>query len=150
MVFSKLIIQKSDFTNPLFNLFSGEYVGDFIVNLYANYSANISTFHLIGHSLGAHIAGFAGKQVQNRTGVNVGRITGLDPAGPLYRLTNEDDRLGRGDADLVVALHTDAGFNGYPDPLADIDFYANSGYPNQPGCFDFIDSRFSFYIKIPI
>lgn len=112
------------------------------MDLNANYSANLSNIHVVGHSLGAHIAAFAGKRVQNRTGVNLGRITGLDPAGPLYRLAGPSDRLASTDADLVVALHTDAGFNGYPDRIGDIDFYANGGTPSQPGCLELLDSRF--------
>lgn len=114
--------------------FSGEYIGDRIIDLYANYSANLSAFHLVGHSLGAHIAGFAGKTVQTLTGINLGRITGLDPAGPLFLLADADDRLANTDADLVVALHTDGGVNGYLGALGDIDFYANGGIPEQPGC----------------
>lgn len=103
---------------------------------------------MIGHSLGAHIAAFAGKRVQNKTGVNVGRITGLDPAGPMYRLAGTNDRLASTDADLVVALHTDGGFNGYPDRIGDIDFYANGGVPSQPGCLELLDSRFLYRVAV--
>jgi len=37
--------------------------------------------HLIGHSLGAHVSGAAGRALFNRTGMKVHRISGLDPAG---------------------------------------------------------------------
>lgn len=116
----------------------GNYVGDLIIDLYENYSANLDNIHLVGHSLGAHVAGFAGKAVQTATGRNVGRITGLDPAGPLYRLAGAGDRLAKTDADLVVALHTDGGVAGYWSPIGDIDFYANGGFPQQPGCSDIL------------
>ena len=38
-------------------------------------------FHLIGHSLGAHICGYAGKRVKN-----LGRISALDAARPLFQV----------------------------------------------------------------
>lgn len=98
---------------------------------------------MIGHSLGAHIAGFAGKTVQNYTNSSsVGRITALDPAGPLYLLAGPNDRLANTDADLVVALHTDGGVLGYLGEIGNIDFYANGGTPHQPGCFDFLTSKY--------
>lgn len=129
-----LILKKPYSSSALLNLFPGNYVGNFILNLHAAYNANLKTIHLVGHSLGAQISGFAGKLIQNSTGVNLSRITGLDPAGPLYRLAGERDRLAETDADLVVVLHTDGGVNGYLGRLGDLDFYANGGVPVQPGC----------------
>uniref|UniRef100_T1KJC1 Lipase domain-containing protein n=1 Tax=Tetranychus urticae TaxID=32264 RepID=T1KJC1_TETUR len=52
---------------------------EFIFKL-CNFSAlKSSNIDLIGHSLGAHIA-------LKRKGLLIGRITGLDPAGPLFTL----------------------------------------------------------------
>lgn len=72
--------------------------------------------------------------------MSVGRITGLDPALPLFSLVDEEDRLSKDDADLVVAVHTDGGFAGFMDAVGDIDFYPNGGTPIQPGCIE-ITSR---------
>lgn len=127
---------------PLYSFeISGNYVGNLIATLHTEYSASLGNFHIIGHSLGAHIAGFAGKYVQNATNTTIGRITGLDPAGPLYLLAGPADRLADTDADLVVVLHTDGGVLGYLGEIGDIDFYANGGTPHQPGCFDFLTSK---------
>lgn len=92
---------------------------------------------MVGHSLGAHVAGFAGRAVQDLTGgLQIARITGLDPAGPLYSefWVGEDNRLNNDDAELVVAIHTDGGLAGYINPIGDIDFYPNGGVQPQPGC----------------
>ncbi|PRD20238.1 UNVERIFIED_CONTAM: Pnliprp2 [Trichonephila clavipes] len=61
-------------------------------------------FHLIGHSLGAHIAGFSGKIIQH-----IRRITALDPAlAPFQNLTREE-KLDSSDASLVDVIHTNGG-----------------------------------------
>ncbi|XP_034241771.1 phospholipase A1-like [Thrips palmi] len=86
--------------------------------------------HLIGHSLGAHVAGIAGKSM---TKGKLARITGLDPAGPLFQLTDNNGILYRGDADLVDIIHTNAGYLGKTMHLGNVDFYPNGGH-FQPGC----------------
>jgi len=86
----------------------------------------------IGHSLGAHTCGFAGKRTK------WGRISGLDPAGPMFENYPNGARLQPGDANLVDAIHTmgKEGFIldlGTLVPLGHIDFYPNGG-GIQPGC----------------
>jgi len=88
---------------------------------------------LIGHSLGAHIAGFVGKR---RPGI--GRITGLDPAEPFFQGYPVDARLDPSDANFVDVIHSDiasifAGGFGSKDLMGHVDFFPNGGY-NQPGC----------------
>ena len=67
-------------------------------------------FHIIGHSLGAHIAGYAGEKLisMSRETGKLGRITALDPAQPLFQNTPEFVRLDPGDAEFVDVIHTDA------------------------------------------
>jgi len=90
--------------------------------------------YCIGHSLGSHVCGFAGKRLK------FGRITGLDPAGPLFDGYDEKAGLQKSDADFVDVIHTH-GKNGVilnlgtMRPLGDVDFYPNGGGV-QPGCIN--------------
>lgn len=101
--------------------------------------------HVIGHSLGSHVAGFAGKRVKEMLGRKIERITGLDPAGPLFEPLPISNRLNSGDAQMVDIIHTDGGVFGFFKPIGTVDFFANGGVPFQPGCAaaipNILDSR---------
>uniref|UniRef100_A0A8I3Q8D7 Triacylglycerol lipase n=1 Tax=Canis lupus familiaris TaxID=9615 RepID=A0A8I3Q8D7_CANLF len=100
----------------------------------ANYSYSPSQVQLIGHSLGAHVAGEAGSRTPG-----LGRITGLDPVEASFQGTPEEVRLDPTDADFVDVIHTDAaplipflGF-GMSQKVGHLDFYPNGG-KQMPGC----------------
>ncbi|CAG9113517.1 unnamed protein product [Plutella xylostella] len=97
-----------------------------------SYGVNGSRIHLIGHSLGAQVMGYAGEYSSNR----VSRITGLDPARPLFELPEmgASRRLDPSDAEFVDIIHTCAGVYGYLMSHGHADFYPNDGRPSQPGC----------------
>ncbi|XP_072787395.1 pancreatic lipase-related protein 2-like isoform X3 [Taeniopygia guttata] len=108
-----------------------EYLVNFLEKEYGYSPANI---HFIGHSLGAHVAGEAGRRKPG-----IGRITGLDPAGPLFQYTPTMVRLDPSDAKFVDIIHTHAGhlfFDFAPGMLqtcGHLDFYPNGG-KRMPGC----------------
>ncbi|XP_053063257.1 pancreatic lipase-related protein 3 isoform X1 [Acinonyx jubatus] len=103
-----------------------------------------SKVHLIGHSVGAHLAGEAGSRVPG-----LGRITGLDPAGPYFHNTPNEVRLDPSDANFVDVIHTNAvrllfEFGaGTINACGHLDFYPNGG-KHMPGCEDLITPLFSF------
>ncbi|XP_009944614.1 PREDICTED: pancreatic lipase-related protein 2-like [Leptosomus discolor] len=104
-----------------------------LVNLLEkDYGYSPANIHFIGHSLGAHAAGEAGRRKPG-----IGRITGLDPAGPLFQYTPTTVRLDPSDAKFVDIIHTHAGhlfFDfGILQTSGHLDFYPNGG-KKMPGC----------------
>lgn len=90
--------------------------------------------HIIGHSLGAHIAGFTGAYlIRNKIG-KIGRITGLDPALPAFKNVTIEKRLNLLNAEFVDVIHTCINDLGIRTPIGHVDFYPNNGTCNQPGC----------------
>ncbi|RMC12076.1 hypothetical protein DUI87_11211 [Hirundo rustica rustica] len=65
--------------------------------------ASLDSVYMIGVSLGAHIAGFVGKKYNGK----LGRITGLDPAGPSFTREPPEHRLDPTDAQFVDVIHSD-------------------------------------------
>jgi len=112
---------------------TGAHIAELIDFLVTQAGAKLVDFHIIGHSLGGHVAGFAGKST---TTGKVGRITGLDSAFPLFANEGPDGRLDAGDAILVDTIHTCSGFLGLREPYGHVDFYPNKGTMPQPGCGD--------------
>ena len=109
--------------------------------------------HLLGHSLGGHLMGRAGRVYSATVGgsLKVGRITGLDPAGPRFvdgpvlpalpELNSQ--RRTPDSATCVDVIHTNAALKpavvsvapacGDMHELGSMDFYPSGGY-EQTGC----------------
>ena len=106
----------------------GNVVGELVKYMKNEFASDISyTTFCIGLSLGSHTCGFLGKSSKM-----VDKIFAIDPAGPIFDHHPPDFRLDRGDATVVHALHTSSGYYGLEDPIADVDFYPNGLWNNQP------------------
>ncbi|KAK0172445.1 hypothetical protein PV328_005761 [Microctonus aethiopoides] len=96
-----------------------------------NYSSNL---HVIGFSLGAHVAAFVGEELARNRFSKIGRITGLDPAGPAFEsITTISKHLDKEDAIFVDIIHTNTQGIGIGGAIGHADFYVNYG-ESQPGC----------------
>ncbi|XP_072929530.1 phospholipase A1-like [Epargyreus clarus] len=95
----------------------------------------LSSIHLIGFSLGAHVSGITGKLVQNKFKKKLERIIALDPARPCFSKPSQY-RLGKHDAAFVQVVHTSAGALGLEDPIGHTDVYINGVSVSQPECKD--------------
>lgn len=108
---------------------------------------NIENIHMLGHSLGAHLSGYAGYTLQKNFGLQMGRITAMDPAEPLFTDSDMLVSLDKTDAMFVDVIHSDTlpitrGGLGMPAAIGHVDFYPNGGQSN-PGC----DAPVDFYIN---
>merc|ERR1712130_385351 len=123
-------------------------VGHIMAHKFIDYDVEMEHLHLIGHSLGAHMSGYIGKLVQTfQNGRKIGRITGLDPAGPGFDFPSfwykkYDNltltHLWHTDAQFVDVIHTDSGkfgngHYGLEKSLGHADFYPSNGR-DQPFC----------------
>ncbi|XP_077862180.1 inactive pancreatic lipase-related protein 1-like [Saccoglossus kowalevskii] len=95
---------------------------------------DVKDVYLVGHSLGAQVAGYAGER-----NPAIGRITGLDPGALAFEDEDPAVRLESTDAQFVDVIHTAAGNSitnigiGIKGVSGHVDFYPNGG-SEQPGC----------------
>lgn len=115
-----------------------------VAKLLKNFTASLtkvkavfySSIHYVGYSLGAQVCGMAGYELKKDLNVTIARITGLDPARPLFEWPEEapdEEMLDKNDAYFVDIIHTNAGVAGVESPYGHVDFYPNGG-TRQPGC----------------
>ncbi|CAH0555101.1 unnamed protein product, partial [Brassicogethes aeneus] len=94
-------------------------------------NAGAKEIHLIGFSLGAHIPNYIAISLRPYI---LPRITGLDPALPLFVTLNIDEKLDKSDAKFVDVYHTNAFAQGKAENSGHVDFFLNGGVV-QPGCW---------------
>ncbi|CAL1292773.1 unnamed protein product, partial [Larinioides sclopetarius] len=77
--------------------FVGEKIAEMMKFIQTHGKASLKSIHCIGHSLGSHVCGVAGRNVRT-----LGRITGLDPGAlSIVKLIQPNIRLSHKDADFV-------------------------------------------------
>lgn len=134
------------FSSAVNTLCVGNMIGEFILNYLEPCGIPVENIHIIGHSLGAHLAGFVGKKVASEMQPRkISRISGLDMAGICFVGHSPENRLYKGDAHIVDVYHTDE-LVGCDETVGDYDFYINGGEAPQPGC-DKITFKVSEIIK---
>lgn len=112
-------------------------ISDVIKNMIDVNQLNPMNIHIIGYSVGAHVAGMAGKNLLNR--YRIGWITGLEPASAMFDRFTTSGHIYKSDAWFVDIIHTSSGsiLEGFStmDSLGCIDYYPN-GALAQIGCQD--------------
>lgn len=112
----------------------GKYLSEFLKSIRKSTGIPYLKMTLCGHSMGAHVVGIAGGNIDGR----IGRIIGLDPAGWSFTkpfVISSKNRLDKTDAKFVQCIHTDSSNLGSHVNLGHQDFYPNNGNSPQPGCF---------------
>uniref|UniRef100_A0A3Q3D2I0 Lipoprotein lipase n=1 Tax=Hippocampus comes TaxID=109280 RepID=A0A3Q3D2I0_HIPCM len=121
-------------TSAAYTKLAGRDVAKFVTWIQKELQLPWDKIHLLGYSLGAHVAGIAGYLTDHK----ISRITGLDPAGPTFEHAEDQNTLSRDDAQFVDVLHTNTRGSpgrsiGIQKPVGHIDIYPNGG-AFQPGC----------------
>jgi pancreatic triacylglycerol lipase len=108
----------------------GPVVAQFVDFLNLSGGMSFASVSIIGHSLGGHTAGIAGKRTSRG---RVRSIIGMDAAGPLFHMNAPGERLHTTDGDYVEHIVTNGGTLGFMEPIAQANFYPAFGRV-QPGC----------------
>ncbi|XP_037931810.1 phospholipase A1-like, partial [Teleopsis dalmanni] len=105
-------------------------LADFLEFLHKKFRLDYNKTVLIGHSVGAHIAGLCGKLIKSD---KLAAIVGLDPANLFFENQPPTKRLAATDARYVLTVHTGTDTYGFLNPIGKASFYPNWG-SKQPGC----------------
>ncbi|KAF2896692.1 hypothetical protein ILUMI_09489 [Ignelater luminosus] len=108
-------------------------VAGFLCGINNQRKMSLRSVHLVGISLGGQMSGLIGQETKSICKEDIGRITALDPAGPLFQGLPVSQRVDKTDAIFVDVIHTNKGVLGYYGNCGDVDFYPNCGI-RQNGC----------------
>ncbi|KAL6434604.1 hypothetical protein ACFW04_006158 [Cataglyphis niger] len=109
----------------------GELMAKYVKALKEKCKIPLDNIIFIGHSLGAHVAAFAAKNIQNSNLGTISLLIGLDPAGPLFKYNKCKDKLCITDAKHLIVFHTS--ILGLGEPIGQVDLWFNGG-KEQPDC----------------
>ncbi|KAM0726806.1 Phospholipase A1 [Formica fusca] len=84
----------------------GELMAKYVVTLITDCKIPLGNITFVGHSLGAHVCGFAAKDIYKSGCGKMPLIIGADPAAPLFAWNKCENRLCKTDAIHVITLHT--------------------------------------------
>ncbi|RWS15356.1 epithelial chloride channel protein-like protein [Dinothrombium tinctorium] len=115
--------------NQICSYFVPELVKNVIEKLNSVKKAGKSV-EIIGHGIGAHVAGQIGRQVKDI--IKVERIIGLDPSFRWF-IEKPNDSLHCDDADNVTVIHSNGGRYGLNKSICSNDLRPNGGH-EQPEC----------------
>ncbi|XP_047019676.1 lipase member H-B-like [Helicoverpa zea] len=108
----------------------GDQFGAALVVLLQNGILFVERLILMGHSLGSHVNGGAGRRTA-ASNYTLQRMTGLDPAGPLFNPPSTYRPFSYTDADYTEVVHTDAGGYGIRNSTVSVQFWPNTDQPNS-------------------
>lgn len=109
----------------------GQIIANYIDKMIDHFEIEASNFILVGYSVGAHLAGIIGSNVNG----TVGQIVGLEPVWIMFSPDDLANVLDKTDAAVVHIAHTTYGFGQAAISMGHADFYFNGGQ-TQPGCED--------------
>ncbi|KAG5885404.1 hypothetical protein JTB14_031426 [Gonioctena quinquepunctata] len=123
-------ISRRDYMTAFASVSSiGNILASLISGLVQHNGLNLGITSIVGHSLGGHIAGIAGKVLRGQ----LAQVIGLDPAGPGFLPLVTYNRITAESAKFVEIIHTGGSAMGYNSPCGHSDYYPNGGLI-QRGC----------------
>ena len=97
-----------------------------VVELMIECGISPSNTEISGHSLGAQVAGFVGRDCKIELNESLDTIIAADPAGPGFQDKDPSERLDESDAECVIVVHSTRTL-GDERKNGDIDIYMESG-----------------------
>ncbi|XP_014247560.1 pancreatic triacylglycerol lipase-like [Cimex lectularius] len=131
MVDWAVLVPSPCYPTAVYNVrYAGKCLAKFIDKLRKRKKTGTMDLHVVGFSLGAHVPANAAPHLKP---YQIPRITGLDPALPLFLFGFISNKLDAEDGEFVDIVHTNGLLEGQVKPIGHVDFYMNGGVL-QPGC----------------